>query len=101
MEDGEFLQGITKQLQDCLHPDMLDIHCGGKSIGLLTLYDICIHKFNAVSEIVILLLCYFVYTSLIWSENLQKKIIWRYLLWNIAAKDSRIHLTNFIAIHTL
>lgn len=71
MEDGEFLQGITKQLQDCLHPDMLDIHCGGKSIGLLTLYDICIHKFNAVSEIVILLLCYFVYTSLIWSENLQ------------------------------
>lgn len=73
MEDGEFLQGITKQLQDCLHPDMLDIHCGGKSIGLLTLYDICIHKFNAVSEIVILLLCYFVYTSLIWSENLQKK----------------------------
>lgn len=49
---------------------MLDIYCGGKSIGLLILYDICIYKFNVVFEIVILLFCYFVYILLIWFENL-------------------------------
>lgn len=93
---GEVLPRITEQLQHSIPPDMLVIHCGGNSIGLLTLYDLRIQMFNTVSELATLL----PNTLLIWSEILPRTT-WRYMFRNIAAEDSRIRLNNAIATHTL
>lgn len=66
---------------------MLLIYCGGKSIGLLTLYDLRIKKFNTVSEIHEATLLHVPNSLLIWSDILPLTIS-RYMFSNIAAEDS-------------
>lgn len=69
-EVREVLPRITKQLQHSAPPDMLLIYCGGKSIGLLTLYDLSIKKFKTVSEIHEATLLHVPNSLLIWSDIL-------------------------------
>lgn len=69
-EVREVLPRITKQLQHSAPTDMLLIYCGGKSIGLLTLYDLSIKKFNTVSEIHEATLLHVLNSLLIWSDIL-------------------------------
>lgn len=69
-EVREVLPRITNQLQHSAPPYMLLIYCGGKNIGLLTLYDLRIKKFNTVFEIHEATLLHVPNSLLIWSDIL-------------------------------